>query len=43
LTSSYTGINQALGLNVMALVLQLLDGDATPVPTKNQTIHIQLT
>lgn len=43
LTSSYTGINQALGLNVMDLVLQLLDGEATPMPTKNHTIHLQLT
>jgi hypothetical protein len=43
LTSSYTGIHEALGINVMELVLQLLDGDAKPVPTKDQTIRIQLT
>jgi tyramine---L-glutamate ligase len=43
LTSSYTGIGAALGINVMELVLQLLEGDAKPIPTKNQTIRIQLT
>lgn len=43
LTSSYTGIREALGINVMELVLQLLDGDAKLVPTKDQTVLIQLT
>jgi len=43
LTSSYTGIHEALGLNVMELVMQLLEGDAHPIPTKDQTIRVQLT
>lgn len=43
LTSSYTGIHDALGINVMELVLQLLEDDAHPMPTKNQTIRVQFT
>ena len=43
LTSSYTGIREALGMNVAALVLDLLDGEAKPMPTKDQTIRVQLT
>ncbi len=41
LTSSYIGIGEALGINVAELVLQLLDGDAHIVPTKNQVVHLQ--
>jgi predicted ATP-grasp superfamily ATP-dependent carboligase len=40
LTSSYKGINAALGINVAALVLQLLDGDAKILPSKNLTIYV---
>jgi predicted ATP-grasp superfamily ATP-dependent carboligase len=38
LTSSYTGINKALGINVGELLLQLLYDDVQIVPTKNQTV-----
>jgi predicted ATP-grasp superfamily ATP-dependent carboligase len=40
LTSSYTGIREALGINVGELVLQLLEGEAKIVPTKNLTIYV---
>lgn len=43
LTSSYTAIHEALGLNVMELVMQLLAGDAHPLPTNDQTIRVQFT
>lgn len=43
LTSSYTGIHEALGLNIMELVVQLLAGNAHPMPTKDQTIRVQFT
>jgi tyramine---L-glutamate ligase len=43
LTSSYTGIRAALGINVVTAVLQLFEGDSYPLPSKNQLIHIQLT
>jgi predicted ATP-grasp superfamily ATP-dependent carboligase len=42
LTSSYTGIGDALGINVAELVLQLIDGEARFIPTKNQAVHLQL-
>ena len=38
LTSSYTGIEKALGINVGELLLQLLDDDAQITPTRNNTI-----
>jgi predicted ATP-grasp superfamily ATP-dependent carboligase len=40
LTSSYKGIGAALGINVAELVLQLLDGEAKIVPSKNLTIYV---
>jgi tyramine---L-glutamate ligase len=42
LTSSYVGIGDALGINVAALLLQLIDGDVNVAPTKNQIVHIEL-
>ena len=42
LTSSYVGIGDALGINVPEQMLRLLDGTANLIPTKNQTIHVQL-
>lgn len=41
LTSSYSGIRAALGINVGELVLQLLTGDAQIMPTNNQTIIVK--
>jgi predicted ATP-grasp superfamily ATP-dependent carboligase len=38
LTSSYTGISKALGINVGEMLLQLLDNDVQILPTKNHTI-----
>ncbi len=41
LTTSYSGIRAALGINVGELVLQLLlTGDAQITPTKNETIYV---
>jgi predicted ATP-grasp superfamily ATP-dependent carboligase len=42
LTSSYTGIREALGINVAELILQFLNGEMKLLPTKNQIIHIDL-
>ncbi len=42
LTSSYSGINQALGINVAALVLQALNGAALIKPLRNHTVLIEI-
>lgn len=42
LTTSFTGIYAALGINIAKSVLELLDGDPTLTPTKNQAITITL-
>jgi predicted ATP-grasp superfamily ATP-dependent carboligase len=42
LTSSYAGINQALGINVADLVLQSMNGEAVINPLRNQTILIEI-
>lgn len=42
LTSSYSGINQALGINVADLVLQSINGDAKIKPLRNQTVVIHI-
>lgn len=42
LTSSYSGINQALGINVADLVLQLFNGAALIKPLRNHTVFIQI-
>ena len=42
LTSSYSGINQALGINVADLVLQSLNGTAIINPLRNQTVFIDI-
>jgi tyramine---L-glutamate ligase len=42
LTSSYVGIRDALGINVAAQMLKLIDGEVDLHPSKNQTIAIEL-
>lgn len=42
LTSSYSGIRQALGINVAELVLQSVNDWATINPLRNQTVFIDL-
>lgn len=42
LTSSFAGLDRALGVNAAALVLQLLRGEPDLRPTLNKTIHLQI-
>ncbi|WP_374087690.1 ATP-grasp domain-containing protein [Methylomicrobium lacus] len=42
LTSSFAGLNSALGVNVAALVLQLLHGDPVIRRGANQTVTVQI-
>jgi len=42
LTSSFAGLNSALGINVAALVLQLLHGDPVIRRAANQTVTVQI-
>jgi predicted ATP-grasp superfamily ATP-dependent carboligase len=42
LTSSYSGIKQALGINIAELVLQSMNGEAVINPLHNRTILIEI-
>jgi predicted ATP-grasp superfamily ATP-dependent carboligase len=42
LTSSFAGLSDALGVNVAALVLQLLQGDPVIRPSANKTVTVQI-
>lgn len=42
LTSSFIGLQDALGVNVAATVLQLLHGDPLLIPTRNQSSAVQI-
>jgi len=42
LTSSFAGLNSALGINVAALVLQLVDGDPLIRRSADQTVRVQI-
>lgn len=43
LTSSFAGLDRALGVNTAALVLQLVHGEPSLQPTLNETIRLQIT
>jgi predicted ATP-grasp superfamily ATP-dependent carboligase len=42
LTTSYAGIDQALGINCVRAVLELLSGEPQLQPTHHQPIHINI-
>lgn len=42
LTSSFAGLNEALGVNVAALVLQLLQGDPVIRRRADKTVTVQI-
>ncbi len=43
LTTSYAGIDKALGINCAKAVVELLAGDPQLAPSRNQPVHIRIT